>query len=166
MRLTIVNLFLGAWWGRFGRHPCTKAPAIEPAICGASVAADARNMGRITKGGKRGPGSRLCVATYRTMLGIAGTCRALSGTRDWNACKHSRAPDAAQHFFSDALLSRGPCGRLPRSHRHLAMQDGRTRGEAFRRIDDRVRVDAVVAIEISDRAGLAELLDAERLDAM
>src|SRR6478752_1990412 len=52
MRLTIVNLFLGAWRGRFGRHPCTKAPAIEPAICGASVAADGGYMSRWRERGK------------------------------------------------------------------------------------------------------------------
>src|SRR5690348_12989374 len=51
-------------------------------------------------------------------------------------------------------------------HRHLAMEHRRARGEAFRRIDDRIRVDAVVAIEVGDGAGLAELLDAERLDAV
>src|SRR3954470_22629716 len=52
MRLTIVNLFLGAWRGRFGRHPCTKAPAIEPAMCGASIAADGGYMSRWRERGK------------------------------------------------------------------------------------------------------------------
>src|SRR5262245_4344044 len=56
--------------------------------------------------------------------------------------------------------------RLPRSHRHLAMQDWGAGGEAFSRIDDGVGVKAVVTVEIRNRAGLAELLDAERLDAM
>src|SRR4051812_47261834 len=51
MRLTIVNLFLGLG-GRFGRHPCTKAPAIEPAMCGASIAADGGYMSRWRRGGK------------------------------------------------------------------------------------------------------------------
>src|SRR3984893_18929886 len=43
------------------------------------------------------------------------------------------------------------------------MQDRRTDGQGFRRIDDGVGIDAVVAIELSVRAGLAEMLDAERL---
>ena len=43
-------------------------------------------------------------------------------------------------------------------HRHTA--------EAFRGVYDRIRVDAVVAIEVVDRAGLAELLDAQRFEAM
>ena len=38
--------------------------------------------------------------------------------------------------------------------------------DAFRRIDDGVGVDAVVAIEVVDGAGLAEMLDAERFQAM
>ena len=39
-------------------------------------------------------------------------------------------------------------------HRHAA--------EAFGCVDDRVGVDAVVAVEIADGAGLAELLDPQR----
>src|SRR6185369_8452582 len=50
------------------------------------------------------------------------------------------------------------------SHRHLAVPHGCADGEAFGRIDDGVGVDAVVAVEVSNSAGLAELLDAERLD--
>src|SRR3954468_21932457 len=46
------------------------------------------------------------------------------------------------------------------------MQHRRAGGEAFGRIDDGVGVDAVVAVEVGDGAGLAELLDAERLNAM
>ena len=49
-------------------------------------------------------------------------------------------------------------------HRHLAVPHRRARREAFGRIDDGVGVDAVVAVEVADGAGLAELLDAERLD--
>ena len=37
-------------------------------------------------------------------------------------------------------------------------------GETFRRIDDGVGVDAVVAVEIVDGPGLPEMLDAERFD--
>src|ERR1700726_5220336 len=43
------------------------------------------------------------------------------------------------------------------------MQDRRTGSQGFRRIDDGVGIDAVVAIELANRAGLAEMLDAERL---
>src|SRR4051794_608296 len=112
MRLTIVNLFLRTWRGRFGRHPFTKAPAIEPAICGASVAADGGYMSRWRERGK--------------------------------VAQDDERP----------------------LHRHLPMQHRRAGGEAFGRIDDGVGVDAVVAVEVGDGAGLAELLDAERLDAM
>src|SRR6266852_9546433 len=50
------------------------------------------------------------------------------------------------------------------SHRHFAVPHRGTRCQAFRRIDDGVGVHAVVAIEVIDGAGLAEMLDAERLD--
>src|SRR5512143_1115057 len=46
------------------------------------------------------------------------------------------------------------------------MEDRGAGGEAFGRIDDGVGIDAVVAVEVGNRAGLAELLDAERLDAV
>src|SRR5580704_338073 len=46
------------------------------------------------------------------------------------------------------------------------MQHRRPCREAFGGIDDGVGVDAVMAVELGDRAGLAEALDAERLDAM
>src|SRR5690349_4464121 len=51
-------------------------------------------------------------------------------------------------------------------HRHLAMQHRRARRQALGGVDDGVGVDAVGAIEIVDGAGLAELLDAERLDSV
>src|ERR1700690_409198 len=57
-----------------------------------------------------------------------------------------------------ALLSQG------RLHRHLAMAHRRAGRKTFRRIDDGVCVDTVVAIEVVDRAGLAEMLDTERFD--
>ncbi|GCC48310.1 hypothetical protein chiPu_0032226, partial [Chiloscyllium punctatum] len=38
--------------------------------------------------------------------------------------------------------------------------------DAFRSIDDGVGVDAVVPVEVGDGAGLAEMLDAERLEAV
>src|ERR1700759_1695006 len=63
----------------------------------------------------------------------------------------------------------GPCVRRDdsvASHPHLAMQHRRTGRQAFRRIYDGCGVDAVVAIEVGDGAGLTEMLDAERLDAM
>jgi len=54
----------------------------------------------------------------------------------------------------------------PRLHRHLAMPDRRAEGQARCGINDGVGVQTIVAIEIIDGAGLAEFLDAERLDAM
>ena len=51
-------------------------------------------------------------------------------------------------------------------HRHFAVPHRRAGGEAFGCIDDGVGIHAVVAVEVVDGAGLAELLDAERLDAM
>src|SRR5690242_3783379 len=52
------------------------------------------------------------------------------------------------------------------SHRHLPVQHRPACGQAFGGVDDGVGVDAVVAVEIADGAGLAEMFDAERLDAM
>jgi hypothetical protein len=49
-----------------------------------------------------------------------------------------------------------------KSHRHLAMPHRRACGEAFGGVDDGVGVHAVMAIEVVDGAGLAEMLDAER----
>jgi len=47
------------------------------------------------------------------------------------------------------------------SHRHLAVPH-RAPAVRLSRVDDGVGVDAVVAIEVGNRAGLAEMLDAER----
>ena len=52
------------------------------------------------------------------------------------------------------------------SHRHLPVPDRSTDSDAFGRIDDGVGVHAVVAVEVIDGTGLAELFDAERLDPM
>src|SRR6478752_7465508 len=68
----------------------------------------------------------------------------------------------------------GPCVRRDDTwlippvtlHRHLAVPHGCSDREAFGRIDDGVGVDAVVTVEVSNSSGLAELLDAERLEAM
>src|SRR5215471_14564053 len=69
--------------------------------------------------------------------------------------------------FSLGLWSRPSPGRtVEGSHRHFAMQNGCARGQALGGIDDGVGVDAIVAIEVVDGAGLAEMFDAERLDAM
>ncbi len=46
----------------------------------------------------------------------------------------------------------------------LRCRTGAPDSQRFRRIDDGVGVDAVVAIEVVDGAGLAEMLDAERLE--
>src|ERR1700677_805058 len=51
-----------------------------------------------------------------------------------------------------------------KSHRHLAVPDRGAGGEAFGRIDDGIGVDAMVAVEVVDGAGLAEMLDAEGFD--
>src|SRR5260370_19621659 len=50
------------------------------------------------------------------------------------------------------------------SHRHLAVPHRRAGGDCFRGVDDGVCVDAVVAIEIVDCAGLPEMLDAQLFD--
>src|SRR5215471_7382575 len=69
--------------------------------------------------------------------------------------------------FSLGLWSRPSPGRtVEGSHRHFAMQNGCARGQALGGIDDGVGVDAIVAIEVVDGAGLAEMFDAERLDAV
>src|SRR5450631_2952626 len=101
-------------------------------------------------------GSRLCVASLRAAprpgheiiprglgkLSCPGCCAARSG----------------------ALLIRGL--QLEESHRHFAVPYRRAGGQGFRRIDDGVGVDAVVAVELADRSGLAKMLDAESLDAV
>ena len=46
------------------------------------------------------------------------------------------------------------------------MPHRRTDGEAFGGIDDGVGVHAVVAVEVVDSAGLAEMFDAQSLDTM
>src|SRR5260370_4259925 len=48
------------------------------------------------------------------------------------------------------------------SHRHLAVPHRRAGGDGFGGVDDGVGVDAVVAVEIVDRPGLPEMLDAAR----
>ena len=63
----------------------------------------------------------------------------------------------------------GPCFRRNdkyTSHRHFAVPHRRAGGQAFRRVDNGVGVDAVVAIELVDGAGLAEMLDAECFEPM
>src|SRR5258708_101665 len=50
------------------------------------------------------------------------------------------------------------------SHRHLAVPHRGAGGDGFGGVDDGVGVDAVVAVEIVDRPGLPEMLDAERFD--
>src|SRR5258705_1771668 len=59
-----------------------------------------------------------------------------------------------------------PLSRGRRLHRRLAVPHRRAGADGFRRVDDRVGVHAVVAIEFADAAGLAEMLDPERLDAV
>jgi hypothetical protein len=53
-----------------------------------------------------------------------------------------------------------------KSHRHLAMPHRRAGREAFGRVDDGVRVKTVMAIQLVDRSGLAEMLDAKGFQAM
>src|SRR5579872_7542007 len=54
----------------------------------------------------------------------------------------------------------------PTSHGQFPVTHRRAGGETFGRIDDGVGIDAVVAIEVVDRAGLAEMFDPERFDPM
>src|ERR1700712_3468772 len=92
---------------------------------------------------------------------------AFNGHPCTNAVKNEPAISGAQRcgagFRGDdeGPLSRGATNT---SHRHLAVPHRSAGGEAFGGIDDGVGVDAVMAIEIADAAGLAEMLDAERLD--
>src|SRR2546421_12965127 len=63
----------------------------------------------------------------------------------------------------------GPCFRRTEKStppRHFAVPPRRAGGQAFRRVDNGVGVDAVVAIELVDGAGLAEMLDAECFEPM
>src|SRR5207248_4424008 len=54
----------------------------------------------------------------------------------------------------------------PTSHRHFAVPHRRAGGQALGRVDNGVGVNAVVTIELVDRAGLAEMLNAECFEPM
>src|ERR1700756_330484 len=54
--------------------------------------------------------------------------------------------------------------RYTSSYRHFAVQHRAAGGQAFRRIDDRIRINTVGPVELIDAAGLAEMVDAERFD--
>ena len=49
--------------------------------------------------------------------------------------------------------------------RYTEIADRTARRDGLRRGNDGVGVDAIVPVEVGDRAGLAEMLDAERPDA-
>src|SRR5438445_6480283 len=67
-------------------------------------------------------------------------------------------------------IARTPNDQTRRSfgvlRQRLEVADGPARRQRRCRCDDGIGVDAVVAIEIRDRAGLPEMLDAERAHAM
>src|SRR3954454_13770848 len=71
------------------------------------------------------------------------------------------SPHLGSHFMR---TDPPPPGRIRRSHRRLPMPHRRSYREAFGRVDDGVGVDAVVAVEVANSVGLAELLDAERFE--
>src|SRR5581483_6951043 len=153
MRLTIEDLFsAGLMEGEreaFGSYPCTKAGGIGT-----------RHM--------RGAGLQRALDIRMRMGGgklsfvIPGRAP-LARTRNPSLLALVRR----NGFRVRSLRSRpGMTSFMKRSHRHLAVQDRRAGCEALGRIDDGVGVDAVVAIEVGDGAGLAEMLDAERFDAM
>src|SRR5882724_1815197 len=88
----------------------------------------------------RRDGSRLCVASLRAAL--------RPGHGIW---------------LQRELSCPGYCAAPSARSRASATRDG---GEAFRGVDDGVGVDAVVAIEVIDGPGLAEMFDTERFDAV
>src|SRR5262249_48286329 len=67
------------------------------------------------------------------------------------------------HFW---MTSAYFCLFVSRQIHRPQMPDRTAGGDRLRRRDDGVGVDAVVAIEVGDRAGLAEVLDPERAHAM
>src|SRR6185437_9055227 len=71
-------------------------------------------------------------------------------------------------FRHDALPSPTVDGEASTSQsgQRLQMTDRAARRDGLRRGDDGIRVDAVVPVEVGERAGLAEMLDAERARAM
>src|ERR1700728_4404892 len=81
-----------------------------------------------------------------------------SGVRRAQDGEASRQPVCRPSVYKTAALSW--------LNRHFAVPYRTAGGDAFRRIDDGVGVDAMVAIEIVDRAGLAEMLDAQRFHAV
>src|SRR5262245_58432496 len=78
------------------------------------------------------------------------------------ACWRTTCPDN----WAFVVMGPRPAPGRP-LHRHLpVMADRGADGEAFRRIDDGIGVEAVVTVEVVDGAGLAKVLNAERLDAV
>src|SRR5258708_7787952 len=151
MRLTIVNLVIsGANGGGMERSASILARNVRkmnPPYAGRRIAAE---------------------ATYKD--GAVEVAR-------WSFCRpcESRDPYAVPYLRArretpSATIRAGVYGSLlsqgRRSHRHFAVPHWCAGGQRFRRVDDGVGVDAVVTVEVVDRAGLAELLDAERFDAM
>ena len=71
---------------------------------------------------------------------------------------YTRSKYLLNKITSDPIIA---CPMRPMvSHRHFPVQHRCAGAEAFGGVDDAVGVDTVVAVEILDRAGLAEMLDA------
>src|ERR1700730_5400132 len=106
-------------------------------------------------------GSRLCGAAWRTLHRVRDTmdCAACAESvpRKLRSTKWCAADPGPMTPNANSLSHR----RI--SHRHFAVPHRPARGQGFRRIDDGVGVHAVVPIEVIDGAGLAEMLDPERL---
>src|SRR5215468_6202261 len=75
------------------------------------------------------------------------------------ACIFERAPSTSQSTI-------GLMSLLAILRQRFEMADRPARRERRRRRDDGIGVDAVVPVKLRDRAGLPEMLDAERADAM
>src|SRR5260370_1373974 len=154
MRLTIVNLLISGanGMGTDSASILARMPGkLNPPYAGRRTAADAAYKISIVK-----EAGRLASAVVPAKAGTHTPCPSLRA-RGQRPSATTRAGDYG------SLLSQG---RQILSHRHFAVPHRRAGGEAFGRVDDGVGIDAVVAVEVIDRAGLAEMLDAERLDTM
>src|SRR3982750_4336107 len=91
---------------------------------------------------------------------------AKAGTHTPRPLQWGRQPTPSAAIETGGYTSLLSQGRRMHSHRHFAVPHRSPGGQAFCRVNDGVGVDAVVAIELVDGAGLAEMLNAERFEPM
>src|SRR5215471_6258345 len=146
MRLTIGNLLISGARRKGG--PATilarKSPELNPPYATASLAADT-GYRRPTMTVTRSTSSRRTPGPIPRNISV------------------SSLPIPRPGNFLLGLWVPAFAGTTAGLHRHFAVQDRGTGRKACGGVDDGVGIDAVVAIQVVDGAGLAEMLDPERL---